>query len=239
MLGATLQAQPAEVEPGAPALWLGQLNQIRLSRRLGIWADLHLRAVAGDSLQATLGIVRVAPVWYVTDQARLAAGYAFLNHFPNEGHRFVHQPEHMLWAQLQWFNQYPHLRTMQWLRLEQRYRRRVLNDYELGEGYTPSSRVRYNLAVFVPVTKRKFQPGGLFLAVNDELHMNLGQPRNYFNQNRAFAGLGVQTGPHSQLHVGYMHLFVYRSASDTYLRTHTLRIFWFLNLARQYRKAGA
>lgn len=231
-----LHAQPATVSPGDPALWLGQFNQLRYSNRLGLWVDIHLRSIGGADARFAQSILRVAPIWYLSDQARLAAGYAWINHFPDEGHRYVSQPEHMIWGQFQWFNQYPRLRTMQWIRLEQRYRRKILNDYELASGYTQSSRLRYNLAAFIPVTARKFQPGGLFVAVNDELHMNLGQPRSYFNQNRAFAGLGVQTTAHSQLHMGYMHLFVYRSASDTYLRTHTLRIFWFLNLARESRK---
>jgi hypothetical protein len=174
---------------------------------------------------------RIGAVWYLHDQVRFTAGYAYIHHAPAAGHQFVAQPEHRPWIQLQWFGRYPRLRTMQWLRLEERYRRNILDDYTLGEGYYAATRLRYNFALFIPLGAKPFQPNTVFGVLNDELHMNLGKVTQYFDQNRAFAGLGYQVNPHMQVHVGYMQLFQPRSGAGQFTLTHAFRIFLFQNLS--------
>ncbi len=73
------------------ALWLGFFNQTRVSKHWGTWLDLHYRLREEFVREPGTAIVRFAPVYYLNDDVRLAAGYAYVHHFP-EGARTIGQP---------------------------------------------------------------------------------------------------------------------------------------------------
>jgi hypothetical protein len=186
------------------------------------------------------GIVRAGPTYYVNDDIRLTAAYAYVHSFPAPGHANIGLPEHRPWQQVQWFMRGKKARLMQWVRLEERFRRKTFNDDVLGEGYNFNWRIRYNFALFLPITKKRFEPGGLQFLVNDELMVNFGKKIifNYFDQNRFFAGLVYQVNKHEQLHIGYMNLFQQLAAGNAYRNQHTVRMFYFHNIdLRERRKA--
>lgn len=212
-------------------LWFGSMNQARLTDKWGIWGDFHFRLKDNFVGEPSLGIARVGLTYYLTDDARLTAGYAYVNHFPAEGHENISQPEHRPWQQIQWFTRSEKVRLMQWIRLEERFRRKILNDDELADGYNFNWRVRYNFALFLPLTKKKFAPGGLQFLINDELHINFGEKviYNYFDQNRLFGGLVYQASSHGQIHLGYMNLFQQLPAGNSFKSIHTIRLFYFHN----------
>ena len=217
---------------GEEQTWFGVFNQTRISDKWGFWFDAHLRLkddFVGDLSQF---IVRAGPTFYVTDDLRLTAAYAYVHHFPAEGHENIAQPEHRPWQQVQWFVRGPKARLMQWVRLEERFRRKILNDNELADGYNFNWRIRYNFALFLPFTKKRFDPGGLQFLLNNELMLNFGKNivYNHFDQNRFFAGLVYQVNPHAQLHAGYMNLYQQLPAGNSFKNQHTIRLFYFHNL---------
>lgn len=209
--------------------WLGVFNQTRFSQRWGTWTDLHLRLHDRYVQDLFQGVARVGLTYYLTDDVRLTGGYAYVHHFP-DGARTVGQPEHRPWQQVQWFTRFPKARLMQWVRLEERFRN-TIRDNERTDDYDFNYRVRYNAALFLPLTKRGFDPGGLQFLLNNEVMMNFGKEvrYNYFDQNRLFAGLVYQANKHGQLHAGYMHLFQQLPAGSTYRNQHTIRVFYFHN----------
>ncbi|WP_426491391.1 DUF2490 domain-containing protein [Hymenobacter sp. 102] len=210
--------------------WVGYFNQTRFSQHWGTWTDLHVR-LHDHFVQALFQTVaRGGLTYYLTDDVRLTGGYAYVHHFP-DGARTIGQAEHRPWQQVQWFTRFPQARLMQWVRLEERFRRHIVQN-ERTDAFDFNWRTRYNLALFLPLTKRRFEPGGLQLLLNDELMVNLGREirYNYFDQNRAFAGLVYQVSKQAQLHAGYMHLFQQLPAGDTYRNQHTIRLFFFHNL---------
>lgn len=211
--------------------WFGFFNQTRLTDKWGFWFDTHLRLkddFVGDFSQF---IVRAGPTWYLADDIRLTAAYAYIHHFPAEGHEYIAQPEHRPWQQVQWFMRGQKARLMQWVRLEQRFRRKILNASELAQGYSFNWRIRYNFAFFIPITKKRFEPGGLQFLLNDELMINFGKDivYNHFDQNRFFAGLVFQVNKHAQLHAGYMNLYQQLSSGNSFRNQHTVRVFYFHN----------
>jgi hypothetical protein len=213
-------------------LWFGAFNQTRLTNKWGFWMDAHLRLrdnFVGDLSQ---GIVRGGPTYYVTDDIRLTAAYAYVHFFPASGHANISLYEHRPWQQVQWFVRGPRARLMQWVRLEERFRRTALNDNELADGYRFNWRVRYNFAFFVPITKKRFESGGLQLILNDELMVNFGEEivYNHFDQNRLFGGLVYQINKHAQIHAGYMNLYQQLPAGNVFRNQHSVRIFYFHNL---------
>ena len=213
-------------------IWLGYFNQTRFSNQWGLWTDLQLRTKENFVDNLSQGIVRVGLTYYVTDATKLTLGYAYVNDFPADNHKNISVPEHRPWKQVQWHTKYGKNRMMQWIRLEERFRHKVLNDDELASGYNFNFRLRYNLWYEVPLIKDGALPRSLSLIANDEVHINFGSQvvYNYFDQNRFFLGLKYQTSPHSNLQFGYMNVFQQLSAGNKYRSVDALRVFFFQNV---------
>jgi hypothetical protein len=213
-------------------VWLGYFNQTRFNNKWGLWADLHLRTKEEFFTNFSQAIIRLGLTYYITDEAKLTAGYAFVNHFPADNHKAVSQPEHRLWQQIQWHTRYNKIRLMQWFRLEERWRRKIENDSELADGYNFNFRIRYNFFSQFPLSKNRFQPKTLSFVVNDEVHVNFGKQivNNYFDQNRFFLGFNYHVNKHDNLQFGYMNVFQQLPAGNSYRNIHAARIFYFHNL---------
>jgi len=218
-------------------IWTGYFNQTRFSKRWGVWLDVQLRTKEKTVQDLSQFIFRPGLTYYLNDRTKLTAGYAYIRHFPADNHRNVAQPEHRPWQQIQWHTQYPHVRTMQYLRLEERYRRKILNDSTLGEGHNFNFRVRYAFLLQVPLSKQPVKKGALSFILNDEIHVNLGKQvvYNYFDQNRFFAGLALHLNAHDNLQFGYMNLFQQLAAGNRYRYIHAARVFFFHNLDWQQK----
>jgi Protein of unknown function (DUF2490) len=201
--------------------WVGLFNQNRFSNKWGTWLDIHYRQKGNFIEEPAQFLFRL----------RLTAGYVYAYHFPDDNHKNIAQPEHRPWQQLQWFFRPQKLRLMQSLRVEQRYRRNILNDNELGDGYNFNGRLRFSSTIFLPLTKKKFAPGGLQLVLNDEIFINFGDRvvYNIFDQNRFFTGFVWQTNTHGQLQFGYMNLYQQQASGNAFRNQHTIRIFYFEN----------
>lgn len=227
----TTQAQ-TKTTTQAQQIWFGYFNQTRLSNKWGIWADLHLRTKEEFTNNLSQSIVRAGLMYYLNDAAKLTLGYAYVTNYPAEGHTNVSQPEHRIWQQVQWHNVYPHARLMQWIRLEEKFKHKIANDSTLAEGYNFNYKIRYNIFYELPFTKNGSGPGALSGVLNDEVHVNFGKKivYNYFDQNRAFVGLKINTNGHDNVQLGYMNQFIQTPAGNRYRSVHVIRVFYFQNL---------
>ena len=213
-------------------LWASYNNQTRLSEKWGLWGDFHLRTQDDFTKKFSTGIARVGLMYYLNDAAKFTVGYAYVNHFPADGHKEVSQPEHRPWQQLQWHTRFTRHRMMQWIRLEQRFRRKIANDSALAEGHHFNFRVRYNLFYEIPITRGGNGAGALSAILNDEVHINFGKQviYNYFDQNRAFVGLKVNTGAQDNIQLGYMNQFTQLASGNRFRSAHVIRLSYFQNL---------
>ncbi len=200
--------------------WLGVFTQTRFSDRWGLWAEGHLRLHDQFVHELFQTVACAGATYYLTDDVRLTGGYAYAYLYP-DGARTVGQPEHRPWQQVQWFTRFPRARLMQWVRLEERFRQQVVRNDELGSDFDFNYRTRFNAALFLPLTRKQFAPGGLQLLLNDEVMVNFGEQirYNYFDQNRLFAGVVYQVSKQAQVQAG-----------DIYRNQHTIRVFYFHNL---------
>ena len=82
--------------------WFGYFNQTRLSNKWGTWTDLHLRTKEDLVSDLSQSILRFGLTYYLNDDTKLTAGYAYVSHYPADNHKNVTMPEHRLWQQLQW-----------------------------------------------------------------------------------------------------------------------------------------
>ncbi len=226
------KAQNTKSTENINQLWFGYFNQARFSDKWGGWADLHLRTKEDFVNNFSQSIIRLGLTYYVNDVTKLTAGYAYVSIYPADAHRKITRPEHRPWQQIQWHTKYGKKRMMQWFRLEERYRRKILNDSTLADGNNFNFRIRYNIWYDVPLGKKGVVPNSLSFILNNEVHINLGKQivNNYFDQNRFFVGLKYQIDDHSNLQFGYMNLFQQLAPGNKYRDFHTGRLFFFQNL---------
>lgn len=214
-------------------LWSGYFNQTRLSNKWGLWTDVHVRTKENFFNNLSQIVVRPGITYYFGNDVKLTAGYSFINHFPSDNHKNISQPEHRPWQQLQWHTKYPRIKLMQWFRLEERFRRKILNDDALADGYNFNFRLRYNiLSQFALNRTAPFKTGSFSLVLSNEVFVNAGREITYnvFDQNRFFAGFHYHVNKHDNLQFGYMNLFQQQTSGNKYRNLHIARVFYFHQL---------
>ena len=219
-------------------IWFAYFNQSRLSDRWGLWFDGHIRTKEDFVTDLSTTIARAGLTYYLNDNTKLTAGYAYVTHYPLNDQQTVSQPEHRPWQQVQWHTKYSEIRMMQYVRLEERYRRKIANADELAEGYNFNWRVRYNFFITAPLSKKAYAPGTLSFVFNDELHINAGKEivYNYFDQNRLFVGFSFHTNQHDNIQFGYMNQFQQLASGNKYRSVHAARIYYLQNLDFRSKK---
>jgi hypothetical protein len=222
------RSQEKEFETREQA-WFAYLNQTRFTNKSGLWVDLHLRMTNEFVKDVGLTIARAGYIYYLTDQTRLTAGYAYITQYGQNGTPNIN--EHRPWQQIQWFEKKSWYSLMQYIRLEERFREQVSNG-EVLDDYLFSYRVRYNIAMTIPLKGKEVQPKIPFVFVNNELHINFGEEivNNYFDQNRLFVGLGYQFTSQLNAHLGYLYVFQQLPEGNKYVNTNAIRLFVFHNL---------
>lgn len=205
--------------------WIGYFNQSRFTNRSGLWTDVHLRLNDNFVSETHAILARVAYIYFVTDRTRISAGYAYQHQPGHEGDPNV--LEHRPWQQIQWFEKKNWFAMMQWIRLEQRFRSTGEDGFEFS-----NHRIRYNIALTIPLTQKEIKPKTAFLFTNNEVFINFGENvvNNYFDQNRFFMGLGYQFTSHLNAQLGYMNVFQQLPAGDHYVNSHAIRLFVFHSL---------
>jgi len=211
-------------------LWLGYFNQTRLTKRFGFWVDIHYRQTDNFIDRPFQFIFRPAVTYFIKDNLRFNAGYAFVNHFPAQG-LDTSRPEHRAWQQIWWNQKYAGFSTLQWLRFEQRFNRKIANDV-LEDGYNFNYRLRYNIAFFIPLKGKEIVAKTPFAAVMNEVFINFGSKivYNTFDQNRFFAGIGYQFTTHFNAQLGYMNVFQQEASGNKYTSSNVIRVFLFHTL---------
>mgnify|MGYP001012202436 CR=1 FL=1 len=211
--------------------WFGIFNQNRFSDKWGTWTDIHYRLKNNFINDPSQFLIRVGPTYYLTDDVRLTVAYNFVNHFPDEMHPNESQIEHRPFQQIQWYTRFPHARLMQWVRLDERFRQN-LNNGAVADGYNFNWRIRYNYALFLPLTKKGLNPGSFQAVLNNEIMFNFGKKiiYNSFDQNRLFAGFVYQFTKESHIQLGYMNVFQQQATGNKYKSIHAIRLFYLHNI---------
>lgn len=210
-------------------LWLGYFGNYRFGKKSGIWFDAHFRTRDSFIKEARMFILRPGYTFFINNNVRLTAGYSYNHYFAGENHSGIHRPEHRPWQQIQVFAPYERVRLMQWIRFEQRFRKKIKDADEWASGFNFNYRLRYNIMLSIPLNKKKMEDKTWFALVNNEVFFNFGKEivYNIFDQNRAFAGFGYQFNKHLNFHVGYMNVFQQKASGNQFETIHSIRLFVF------------
>ena len=217
-------------------LWIGYFNQTRLTNKFGFWVDVHYRMTDNFVDRPFQFLFRPALTYFIKDNLRINVGYTLAKHFPAEGMNTT-RTEHRAWQQIWWNQKYPGLTTLQWLRLEQRFNEKVVDDVK-QDGYNYTFRVRYNFSFFIPLKGKEMAAKTPFAVVINEIFLNFGDNITYntFDQNRFFAGFGYQFSAHLNAQLGYMNVYQQEASGNNYFSTHAIRFFVFHSLDLRKKK---
>lgn len=206
--------------------WIGYFNQTRFSNKSGVWADLHLRLNDNFTGETHALLGRIGYMYYFADRTRLTIGYAYQEQPGHAGS--ATQLEHRPWQQIQWIEKKKWFNLMQWIRLEQRFRKTPEDDAFRFSNH----RIRYNIAFTVPLNTKEVTDKTLFFFTNNEVFVNFGKNivNNYFDQNRFFAGVGYNFTSHLNAQLGYMNVFQQLPAGNRYVSSDAIRLFVFHNI---------
>lgn len=209
--------------------WAGYYPQVRFSNRWGMWVDMELHS--GDANSGiSQSVFRLAGTWYNHKNNKFTAGYGHVQYYQGDGK--VSIPEDFSWEQYQWYMRPGKSKIMQWLRLEQKWKRNTLTDKELAGNSQFSWKFRYEVYATLPLTKRGLVPGSLAVALGNELYLYYapGQPNHLFDQNRVFTGFSFAVNSHDNLVFGCTHILQENSAANQFKYLNALRLSFFENI---------
>jgi hypothetical protein len=208
--------------------WFGYISQFRIADKWSVTADTHLRTKNNFHQDLSTGVLRAGIIYHLNDAVHLAAGHAFFNAFPADGHAKTSRPEHRPWQQVQWLTRYSKLRLQQRLRLEERFRRKVKDEDELDNGYNFNYRARYQIMLSYPLSKQPFYARTLSLYGGQELLLNFGKQivYNALDHNRLHLGLTYHFNKDDNLQLGYLNIFQQQSSGVRYRMVHVARIYF-------------
>lgn len=226
----SLAQTPAKEVHSREQAWLGYFNQTRLTNTFGLWLDVHYRQTDNFVERPFQLLIRPAVTYFVRDNLRLNLGYASVSHFPAEGLNTT-RPEQRVWQQVWWNQKYTGVNMVQWLRVEQRFNRKISNDI-LQDGYNRTNRIRYNMLFSIPLGKKEIAPRTPFIVVSNEVFINFGKNivYNTFDQNRFTLGLGYQFTSHLNAQLCYMNVYQQEAAGNRYMSSNVIRLFVFHSL---------
>lgn len=191
--------------------WGAWFNSTKLSDRWTLLSDVQLRSSDGwEDVRNLIG--RAGASYAITPSLSLAAGYAYIDTFTPAAPT---RTEHRSWQQLVLQQKPAGLALTHRLRLEQRFIERASGD----DLY--SDRLRYFLRLQVPLASNGGQPfvRGTYLAFQNEvfLHLTAGSRLNgqRFDQNRAYAALGLRLNPTLDVEAGYLNQHLKGRSRDT------------------------
>jgi hypothetical protein len=200
-----------------------------------VWLDVQYRLTDNYAQRPFQFLFRPALTYFIKDNLRANFGYALIQHFPGKGLNTV-RTEHRPWQQIWWNQKYPGLSTLQWLRFEQRFNQRVVDDVR-GDGYNYNFRIRYNIAFMIPLKGKEMAARVPFAVIINELFINAGGRivYNTFDQNRLFAGFGYNISTHLNAQFGYLNVYQQESAGNVYAVSHCLRVAVFQSIDLRQR----
>ena len=213
-------------------VWYGYYPQFRLSYRWGIWNDWELHSKENFVDGTSQFVFRIGATYYLNSSSKLTAGYGYSNSYPGDNHLYVSQPENFGWQQIQWFNSFRKKKLMQWIRLEERYKKHVIDNYTLANYSDFSYRARYEVYYQMPLSKEGISRHHFSLAFGEEIYINFGKKviNNYFDQNRLTGGLSYMVNNHDNLVLSYMNLFQQLASGNQYKKMNVIRLSFFQNL---------
>ena len=209
--------------------WLASFNSLKISKNLGMHFDLQFRSADELSYLRHL-LVRPGLTYFIDGKQNVTAGYAWIENFANPDIAGASNlTEHRIWEQYLLSYKIQNLPFTHRFRLEQRF-------VERPGGNVFAQRLRYFVRTLVPLRKDSVFQKGAFLALQNEVFLNLQNKEKFnnkvFDQNRAYAALGYRLNKSTDFELGYLHQYIDGAAVNTANHVLQLAVYKRLQLSK-------
>lgn len=180
--------------------WLFWSHTQKLSRKWDILSDAQIRSTASFQHTATL-LLRGALSYNLNDLHSVALGYTYKPEWDYNTGKAQIQPEHRIFEQYLLNTNAGKTEITGRFRLEQRFIKETA-------AYQFSQRIRGFMGFQIPLATNANFTKGLYATVQNELFLNVQKKENvnndFFDQNRAQAGLGYRWSKKLDTDLSYM-----------------------------------
>ena len=188
--------------------WLGLYTTYWFSKKWGYYGEYHVRRADFVNRMSKL-YMRFGVNYKVDTNLRLTVGVVnrfTWSDYPESPLEERVVPEYRFWEQALFTAKYFGLKFVHQLRVEQRWKR---STQIADPTYYYYNRFRYKILAYGPIFGPLLETGSLFFCFYNEIFMQQGEKVefNYYEDNRAYAGLGYGLTDSVHLHVGYMKSF--------------------------------
>jgi hypothetical protein len=211
--------------------WFGYINQVKLTKKWNLITDFHLRTKDNFTDSFSNSIARIG-LQYHLKKIRISSGYAYAIAFPDDNHQFIAQPEHRPWQLVTYTQHIGSLQATLGFRAEERFRHNILNHYELAPGYSFNWRLRYNIALQLPIAFYNNAHPKFSLFTNTEIMYNYGKKftQHKFDQLRLIGGVAYNMPNENNLQLSYFNSIQKNNAGIRTKKIDAIRIYFFHNL---------
>jgi hypothetical protein len=220
-LHVSAQAPPERIVLHRNVLWVTANTALQANKHWGILADVSYRR--SDFARAhDLTLLRIAPVYLITPDLSVAAGYAHLWSAASVSGGEITLDENRLQQQIIYVLRSGRGAFAHRLRIEERWREAAVNG-KPSNIFNYTTRYRYLLGYRHPLSRSALFPQ---LVLAEEIMLQTGKAVKHglFEQNRLFGGIQWRFGKTLSLESGYMYTWQKLLAKQTYQSVHTLRL---------------
>ena len=181
-------------------------------------------------------LLRFGLEYEINPKVSVMGGYAWIKTFPYGTQPILHEfNEHRMFEQVNLKDKAGRLEVQHRYRIEQRF----LEQYALNSSGNVvqvdpvfRNRIRYRALVMLPLSRKTMGNQTLFLSINNELFVGFGKgiAKNPIDQNRFITALGWRFNAQTNVQVGYLNQFIFKSTAIDMERNHSLWISMVYNL---------
>jgi len=181
-------------------------------------------------------LLRLGTEYVINPKISVMVGYGWIKTFPYGTQPVLHDfNEHRVFEQVNLKDKIGRFELQHRYRIEQRFIEQYAKNSS-GEVVQVDpvfrNRIRYRAMVMVPLSRKEMTDNTMFLNVNDELFVGIGEgiAKNPIDQNRFIAALGWRFNAQTNVQVGYLNQFVIKSNATDMERNHSLWVSMVYNL---------
>lgn len=214
--------------------WLATFNTFKLDKKLSIHNDIQWRS--SDEMAHTQTFLFRAGLNVALNKSVVATGgYAYISNRRTVADVTGYAPEHRIWEQLLINHKISRVFTAHRFRLEQRFMSKpvVENNDLKTDGTAYANRFRYFIRNVLPLKKSDKFTKGAFLALQNEVFLNIGNKANVngetFDQNRLYLAAGYRISPRFDLEAGYLNQYI-NGRDDAFTNVHVVQVAGYVRL---------
>ncbi len=181
-------------------------------------------------------LLRFGLEYEINPKVSVMGGYAWIKTFPYGTQPILHEfNEHRMFEQVNLKDKAGRFEVQHRYRIEQRF----LEQYALNSSGNVvqvdpvfRNRIRYRALVMLPLSRKTMGDQTLFLSINNELFVGFGKgiAKNPIDQNRFITALGWRFNAQTNIQVGYLNQFIFKSNAIDMERNHSFWISMVYNL---------